>query len=65
MKHDSHYNTQQFPHYVLTDGNHSIWSDGTGHCAAIPTPVAQKKGCLASHFGDMRYTRMVKGIKRY
>lgn len=59
------YNTDNYPHYVLTDGNFSIWSNGAGCCASIPTPKAEKIGCLPTQFGDLFYVRMVKGTRLY
>jgi len=51
------YNFDNYPHFVCMDGNWGIWASGNGHLAAIPTPRAARIGCLASHFGDMRYLR--------
>lgn len=59
------YNTENYPNYITTDSNWSIWANGAGRCAAIPTPKMQRQGCRAHYFGDMFYLRLVKGIKLY
>lgn len=65
LKQHEFYNTENYPNYIQTDSNWTIWANGAGNCASIPTPKAQRKGCSASGFGNMSYTRMVKGIKLY
>lgn len=63
-KHDF-YNTDNYPNYIMTDSNWSIWASGSGDCAAIPTPKKQKQGCFATHFGDMQYAAISKKFKLY
>lgn len=53
-----YYNTQNFPTFVCHHGNWDIYCNATGYCAAIPTPQAEADGCIATHFGDMVYTRL-------
>lgn len=63
-KHDF-YNTDNYPYHVTTKGNWSIWANGSGDCASIPTPKAQRGGCLAAAYGTMDYVRYMHGIKLY
>jgi hypothetical protein len=56
-RHD-HYNTDDFPEFVVNHGNWDIYANASGYCAAIPTAAAAANGCKATHFGDMAYVRV-------
>lgn len=58
---DSYYTRDNFPHLVCNHGNWDICANADGHCAAIPTPEMAKRGCVATHFGDINYTRSTLG----
>lgn len=60
-----YYNTENFPNYILTDSNWSIWANGAGYCASIPTPKMQRRGCRASTFGTIWHVQMTIGTKLY
>jgi hypothetical protein len=65
LKQHTFYNTENYPNYILTESNWSIWANGAGMCASIPTPKMQRQGCRAAPFGDMLYLGMARGIKLY
>ena len=56
-----HYNKTHFPHFVGNHGNWDIYRNDSDNCAAIPTPEAARKGCQASHFGNMAHVRATLG----
>lgn len=56
-RHDT-YNRERFTRFIVNHGNWDICADDSGYCAAIPTPEAEAKGALASHFGDLGYVRV-------
>jgi len=56
MSHD-HYNRENFPRFVVNNGNWDICANAGSYCAAIPTDAGAAAGCKASHFGDLGYVR--------
>lgn len=58
MAQHQRYNRENFPRFIVNNGNWDICADASGYCAAIPTAEAEAKGCLASHFGNLAYVRV-------
>lgn len=58
-----HYNRANFPRFIVNNGNWDICANADGYCAAIPTDEAELRGCLATHFGDLRYVRVTLGVE--
>lgn len=50
---NSHYNTDNYPHFVMHHGNWDIYTNEQGACAAI----AVNPQCQSTQFGDLAYVR--------
>lgn len=59
-----YYNRDHYPVFLLNNGNWDICADANGRCASIPTESAALNGCMATHFGDLRYVQVTLGFDR-